>query len=399
MSAVHKKYDVVIVGAGPAGSSAAIRLARIGLKVLLVEQKTFRRSKLCGEFISPECLIHFAELNVLNKITAAGGVALERTIFYARNGRSVTIPSEWFQTDSCALGLSRAEMDQQLMIKASQVGVEVLEETQVTNLLLDNEKVCGVRLRDKGRTMFDAKSALTIDATGRTRILARQIEKANEHGSRHRADFVAFKTHLEGARVPDGDCEIYAYRGGYGGSTRVENGLHNVCFIVSSKIVKKLNGDANRLLKEIVCENRRAFHSLNGARVVEDWLAVPIESYGRAELSPAKGLLTIGDAAAFIDPFTGSGILLALESAKIAATVIIDEFAQPESNRAFETIAREYRKQYATAFDPRLRISSLVRHAAFVPFLAETVIRFLSLNESLTRHLARATRQVAKARA
>ncbi|MFN0279849.1 MAG: NAD(P)/FAD-dependent oxidoreductase [Pyrinomonadaceae bacterium] len=390
--AERTNYDVAIVGAGPAGSSAAIRLAQGGLKVLLVEQKKFPRAKLCGEFISPECLTHFAELNVLSEVSAAGAFALDRTVFYARNGRSVTFPSEWFKSNSTALGLSRAEMDQQLLVRAREAGADVLEETQTANLLFENEKVCGVRLRNKDRTVFDAKSELTIDATGRARILARQIEKENDGNRRRRADFVAFKTHLAGAKVPDGDCEIYAYRGGYGGSTRVEDGLHNLCFIVSSKIAKNFNGDANRLLKEIVCENKSAFQSLNGARIVEDWLAVPIENYGRAGLLPARGLLTIGDAAAFIDPFTGSGILLALESAKIAAEVITDELTRPDNTHSFEVIAQKYRKQYSLAFDRRLRISSLVRHAAFLPFLAETVIKVLSLNESLTRCLARATR-------
>jgi len=389
---LRSEYDVAIVGAGPAGSSAAIRLAQNGLKVLLVEQKKFPRAKLCGEFISPECLTHFDELNVLNEMSYAGGVMIERTVFYARNGRSITVPSEWFKADCHALGLSRAEMDTRLLVRAGAAGADVLEETQAIDLLFENEKVCGIRLRDKNRKVFDVKAALTIDATGRSRILARQVEKANETGKSKRAEFVAFKTHLEGVNIPDGDCEIYAYLGGYGGCSRVENGLHNLCFIISSEITKQFRGDANEILRNVVFKNKRADFSLRDSRIVDDWLAVPIENYGRAELAPADGLLCVGDAAAFIDPFTGSGILLALESAKVAAGVIIDEFSRPESTRSFETIAREFHRQYAAAFDRRLRISSLVRHVAFVPFLAETVIRGLSLSRTLTHRLATATR-------
>jgi geranylgeranyl reductase family protein len=389
---LRSKYDVAIVGAGPAGASAAIRLAQNGLKVLLVEQKKFPRAKLCGEFISPECLTHFAELNVLDEMSIAGGVKLDRTVFYARNGRSVTVPSEWFKAGSHALGLSRAEMDHQLLTGARKAGAHVLEETRAVDLLFDTENVRGVRLRDTRRETFDVKARVTIDATGRARVLSREVEKAADHRKHKRAEFVAFKAHLQGANIPDGDCEIYTYPGGYGGCSRVEKGLYNLCFIISSEIAKKLTGDASEVLSKVVLTNKRAEHSLAGSRIVDDWLAVPIESYGRADLSPAEGLLTVGDAAAFIDPFTGSGILLALESAKIAARVIVDEFNKDESVRSFEIIAAEYRTQHSAAFDRRLHISSLVRYAAFVPFLAEAVIRGLSLSRTLTRRLAISTR-------
>jgi flavin-dependent dehydrogenase len=90
-----KQYDVVIVGAGPAGSSLAIRLATAGRNVLLVEQKKFPREKLCGEFISPECLEHFGELGVSSVIDHAGPAPLSKTVFYSSTGRPLPILAEW----------------------------------------------------------------------------------------------------------------------------------------------------------------------------------------------------------------------------------------------------------------------------------------------------------------
>src|SRR5256885_16988030 len=104
MSAFAGKYDVAIVGGGPAGASAAIHLATAGVRVALFEQKRFPRAKLCGEFISPECLDHFARLGVEDRMLAAGGARLVETLFYSRSGSRVSVPSEWFGARRMALG-------------------------------------------------------------------------------------------------------------------------------------------------------------------------------------------------------------------------------------------------------------------------------------------------------
>src|SRR5947209_5824496 len=88
-------YDVVIVGGGPAGASAAIHLSKHGARVLLAEQKRFPREKLCGEFISPECLEHFERLGVMQRMIEAGGAGLTETVFYSRSGKCVSVPSDW----------------------------------------------------------------------------------------------------------------------------------------------------------------------------------------------------------------------------------------------------------------------------------------------------------------
>src|SRR5712692_9167145 len=87
---VNETFDVVIAGGGPAGSSAATHLAMRGARVLLAEQKKFPREKLCGEFISPECAVHFERLGVIDRMLAAGPARLDETVFYARNGKSVS---------------------------------------------------------------------------------------------------------------------------------------------------------------------------------------------------------------------------------------------------------------------------------------------------------------------
>src|SRR5437899_1850911 len=144
-------YDVIIAGGGPAGASAAIHLATRGARVLLVEQKKFPRAKLCGEFISPECSPHFERLGVAEQMFAANPAKLTETVFYSRQGKSVRVPSAWFGANGVALGLSRAEMDDRLLRRASEAGAHVLEDTQVTNLLYDDAAVKGVVVKQGGR--------------------------------------------------------------------------------------------------------------------------------------------------------------------------------------------------------------------------------------------------------
>ena len=94
---------------------------------------------------------------------------------------------------------------------------------------------------------------------------------------------MAFKAHLRDAQPLAGTCEIYFYPGGYGGLSGIENGLSNLCFIVSAKDVRACQADPERAMRELVTKNSRASNSLAHARVEGQWLAVSLESFGRRE--------------------------------------------------------------------------------------------------------------------
>lgn len=383
-------YDVIIAGGGPAGASAAIQLATRGARVLLAEQKKFPRAKLCGEFISPECALHFERLGVAERMFAARPARLTATVFYSRKGKCVTVPSSWFGAGEIALGLSRAEMDERLLRRAADAGACVLEDAHVAGLLREDDRVCGVSVKVNGiEKQYHAP--WTLDATGRTRALSRRV-RAQPNGSKPRASLVAFKAHLESARGADSECEIYFYRGGYGGLSNIENGLSNLCFIASARDVRACGADPERVMREVVCQNRRAAMALAEARACTPWLAVSLEGFGRHAVAPASGLLAIGDAASFIDPFTGSGMLMALESGELAAGIIADYLDANGTGLTTPELNADYRAAYRERFDSRLRACALLRRAAFVPGLAEVAIRLFGASDRLRHRLSRATR-------
>ena len=187
-------------------------------------------------------------------------------------------------------------------------------------------------------------------------------------------------------------CEIYFYPEGYGGLSTIEDEISNLCFIISAEQVKRHHSDPETVMRELVMKNRRAAYTLAHAEAESEWLSASWERFGPQLPNPAHGLLAIGDAAAFIDPFTGSGMLMAFESGELAATVILRHRKELASKESLASLGRQYAAEYVRKFDSRLRISGLLRHAAFKPRLAGLGIALCSMSEQFRNRLARATR-------
>lgn len=370
---------VAVVGAGPAGSSLAIRLAKQGFEVTLIEKDHFPREKLCGEFISPECFTHFEDLGVKQAILAAGGERITETRFFASNGSSVAVPTDWFGHGEFALSLSRAEMDHQLMEHARAVGVKVLEGVRVVGVETVGEWIESIKTRGENGERSQIDADVFIDATGRSATLARFAGKDMARSSQAKG-FVGFKAHLTDVEPAPGVCEIYFFDGGYGGLSQVEEGKANFCFIVRSKVARNLIGKTNQLFEFVIGRNNRASQRLSGVRPIHDWLGVSVESFGRRDVVPMKNLFAVGDAGAFIDPFTGSGMLMAFESAELLARCI-----------GRQTL-HQYELEHRQLFGRRLAISALLRRAAFMPKAASAAIFIARRSDRIRELLARSTR-------
>lgn len=377
---------VLIAGAGPAGSSLAIRLATEGREVCVIERSRFPRHKLCGEFISPECLEHFKTLGVLGSIGGAGGDSISRTVFYALNGRSADVPSEWFRgSGGAALGLSRAEMDDRLLEAARRAGAEVVEGASVCGAHLEGGRVSAVDIRygDGHRETMDG--SIFVDATGRQRVLAKYAARDIVKNRHRQASLVGFKAHFSDVAMQPGRCEIYFFKGGYGGLNFVEGGRANHCFLVSSSVARECGGNADSILSNAVFRNARALETLGPAKREMEWLAVAVEGFGLRDLSPAPNLFTVGDSGAFIDPFTGSGMLMALESSELLAESLLSV--------GLESAALRYAAAHRRRFSGRLRFCALMRRLAFDPRLASVAVSAAGFSSGFRRTIAAMTRK------
>ncbi|CAN5757480.1 NAD(P)/FAD-dependent oxidoreductase [soil metagenome] len=375
-----------IVGAGPAGASLAIRLAAAKFPVTLIERERFPRHKLCGEFISPECLLHFERLGVKQRIAEAGGCKITATAFHAMNRKSVTIPSELF--GGPALSLSRARMDDILLDQARSGGVEILEGASVVGLEINDGVVRVLKVRSAGDA-FEIAADIFVDATGRSRLLSKLIRREDRMLNRTPARpslYVGYKAHLSGVDMAPNICEMHSFPGGYGGLVPVEDGLVNHCFIVTAAKAREMKGSAERLLDEAVFRNERARRSLAGATPVGAWLTVSVDGYGFCEPANTQNVFSIGDSAAFIDPFTGSGMLMALESAQIFADCVAKSECQ------LSRLTADYAASHRRSFARRLRVSSLIRRSAFVPWVASFAVTAMRRSSKVREWVARSTR-------
>ena len=375
---------IAIVGAGPAGSTLAIRLAQNGFETVLIERERFPRHKLCGEFISPECLRHFREVGVIDNMLASGGDHVYETRFFERGGRSVAVPSSWFGQGEFALSLSRAEMDNQLLERARECGTAILEGTSVATVDQANGSAAKIVAKRDDGTTVEIEADIFVDATGRSGSLARLTQ---EHRTAAKAPFIGFKAHVRNVDLPKGICEIYSFPGGYAGVSNVEGDRANLCFLLRSEFVRGFSNDADEIVKAIVCKNERARKTLWEQQAAQPWLAVSVSGFGTKDLAPLANVFTVGDAAAFIDPFTGSGMLMAMESSEILANAIM------VNDGSHARIASDYERDYRQKFRTRLRVCSSLRRTAFMPGFATAVVMSLNLSDGLRRVLARATRR------
>lgn len=379
---------VVIVGAGPAGSSLAIRLALRGSKVTLIEREAFPREKLCGEFISPECFRHFDDLGMASDVFSKGGKFITGTRFYSASGRSVSVPTSWFGHGDFALSLSRAEMDLALLNRASSVGVEVLEGLRVNGVGVADERLTSVTATTTSGSRHSIDADLFVDATGRSAILTKLSDRVSKNAPEpaRGARLIAFKNHLYGALSDAETCEIYFFDGGYGGLSPIQDDLYNYCCIVTIDKAKNFIGKTNNCLDMATVGNRRAKQTLSAVVPAGEWLAVPVTGFGRRKPAVTPNLFSVGDAAAFIDPFTGSGMLMALESAKLLAETI--DVNDVDHGR----LSQEYDRLHELKFHRRLTVTSILRQAAFSPKLASAAILGASVSSGFTEFLARTTR-------
>ena len=373
--------DVVVIGGGPAGCSTAIGLNRLGYNVVLCDQAKFPRDKVCGEFISPAADPILARLGVLGHIEALATKRLKGVAISSYEGEELVIdyPYQPGQVERpTSLSVPRYELDSLFIEQVRRVGVEVREQNKITDFLFDEGCIAGVRGWDENKSSFTIKAPLIIDAGGRNSL---SLKKFNLKKKSSRNAKIAMAAHWKGAQIPDDYCYMHISRPGYTGIARVSEDSTNVVLVVDLNSIRGENPD--NFYRHTVMKNRARQRILQNAESVEPVRAV--ESLGfSVKPIPCGGLLAVGDAMGFIDPFTGEGIYLSLRSSEIA--VEIADLALKNSNVSVEFL-KLYDKKRKQEFEKKFLLSRILQKLIYNQFFCDKVVKILRDKRDLAETL------------
>lgn len=373
-------YDAVVIGGGLAGCSTAIQLAERGHEVLLAEQETYPRQKLCGEFLSPEAQSSFRRLGVLDEVPAAGASTIRRTYLTAPSGAGTehALPAP-------GLGLSRYRLDELLFQRACEAGADGRPGTRVTDVSGTLADGFAVHL---GTESVEAR--LVFGAYGRRERLDRTLDRPFLDDT---TDYVAFKAHYVGPtsdRV-SGTVEVHGAPGGYCGLAPVEDDRINVCWIGRTAALQHAGGTPDAMLDETLRQNPVLDERLRGLTRVSD----QFEAVSQVPLMPksrfANDVCMIGDAAGMIAPLCGDGMAMALQTADLVVPLAHDML---QGRRSPEEFRRLYREAWTSTFGRRMRLGRWLHAAAFRPGAARLLVNSLRYIPPLARWLIGATRGV-----
>jgi menaquinone-9 beta-reductase len=351
--------DVIVVGAGPAGSAVAAALARGGASVLLVEAGAHPRPKACAEYASPRIVEELSTLGLPVEAWRAAGIPLDGMDLHA-GGRHARIAYADRRGSRRAWGLDRRQFDALLAQHAAGAGAVLEERTRAVGLVTEGGRVRGVRLRRAGGREETVRAGWVIGADGARSSVSRLLGVDAPVRLPRRLGLVA---HYEPVDGMDDHGEMHAADGWYIGLAPVPGAL-NVGMALPMGPTRPAE---DRFAAAIAALPAVAARLAGSRRIGPIRGAAPIGHRVRRVAGP--GWLLVGDAAGFVDPFTGEGIHRALRGARAAADAVLSG----------GDVVGAYRRERRRAFVAKEALSWIVQGVLAVPgLLGHTVGRLES---------------------
>src|SRR6266849_2705420 len=364
-------YDLIIIGGGPAGTSAAITAARGGAGVLLLERGRFPRHKVCGEFVSAESLgllTNLLDHDHAPLLRDAVRISKLRLFLDGRTLQTAVNPP--------AASIDRLNLDAALWHSAGGAGVDARQ--QVTVQSVGGSGPFRIMTTSGG---FEARAL--VNASGRWSNLNLPPTERER-----REKWLGIKAHFaEPAAEPSVD--LYFFEGGYCGVQPVHANGENARVVGRVNASAMVRADVASTLSEVFAQHP-ALHERS-----RRWtsLSDPVSTSPLLFRHPQPerdGVLMVGDAAGFVDPFVGDGISIALRSGSLAARCLAPFFAGETS---LPDAVGRYREIYRQSLLPVFRASSRIRRMLVLPTSVRRPLLFLlESSPAITNYLVRKTR-------
>ncbi|MGJ1322402.1 NAD(P)/FAD-dependent oxidoreductase [Sphingobacterium faecium] len=339
---MNKNPDVIIIGGGLAGLTAALHLSKKGLKVTLIEKYTYPRHKVCGEYLSSEVLPYLEWLGL--DILQLHPTIINKLKFSHQNGKIANA-----HLPLGGLGVSRYSLDNFLYLKVIAMGCTVIKAT-----------VTAVTFKvDRFTVVTDNQILITeivLGAYGKRSNMDQVLER---NFISKTAPWLAVKGHYTGD-FPNDVVALHNFKGGYCGITKVENNTINMCYLADLKSFKKYRNIAE-FEQNVLYKNRHIKSFFEKSTILFDKpITISQISFDRKPIIE-NHILMIGDAAGLIHPLCGNGMAMAMHSAKISSELILDYYTGKIPTR--KLLEKEFTRQWKQNFGKRLLIGNLLAKA------------------------------------
>ena len=353
----QENYDVIVIGGGPAGSTAATLIAQNGQRVLLLERDVEPTFKI-GESLIPATYWTFKRLGLLNKLRRSHFPQKYSVQFFTRTGKA-SAPFYFFETNPHESAITwqvlRSEFDQLLLDNAIEKGVEVRRGVSVRKVLFDGEKATGVVAQNgtisqqssytpdgKSKNLETIRSTVVVDSTGQRSLIGKQLNLNTVEPNLKKASLF---THYEGAHRDKGidegatlimhteekDSWFWSIPLPY---NRTSVGVVGALdYLLQSRRDSDGKLNAQNIFDEELEKCQPLKQRLNGAKQLFPIQTTKDFSY-RASKIAGENWVLIGDAFGFLDPVYSTGLFLALISGEMAADAIIEAFDENDFSEA-----------------------------------------------------------------
>jgi len=364
---MNNKYRVAVIGGGPAGSTTALRLARRGVEVCLLEKTEFPREVLCGEFLSREVSDALKDLDLFEKFIALKPNRINSFRFSNDDSTELNVD---FSFESFAL--KRSVFDNFLLEEAKLSGVEVLQPAEVKNIRKEDEKFV-LEIKGGGNPIFRINSDFVVAAYGKRNVLDKQLDRGFTY---QKSGLNGIKFHIDEKFIPGfirDRIEIYSSRGIYCGLNAVSEKEITLCFLEDRK---DFPGSPIDHLLRLFDQNKKFADIFSNDFEPGN---IQIQAYGTGNIYFGKrglvkdGILMAGDAAGVIAPLAGDGIGMALQTSKLISDIFYDERLNSFDHGR---IAKKYEAKWNENFKKRLFTAGVIQKLILSSFFKNQAIGF-----------------------
>jgi flavin-dependent dehydrogenase len=367
-------YDVLILGAGPAGSSASALLSEQGHRVLVLEREKFPRYHI-GESLLPFTYQPLERLGLIGKMKKSAFVKKYSVQFVSPSGRA-SLPFYFFnrydrESIAQTWQVLRSEFDQMLLENTREKGTTVLEETTVKELIWEGGRVVGARAQAKNGEVTDYRASITLDCTGKEAFTA---VRNNWRVKDPFLNKVAVWTYYEGAKRDEGVDEgattvAYVPEKGWFWYIPQHNNRISVGVVAEGKYLTRGGiKSPEEIFKREIEQNLWIKEHLAAGKQVGSYFLTSEYSH-HSKHCATEGLLLVGDAFAFLDPVFSSGVMLALKSGVMAADAvhqaIVEQDFAPERFSDYATMLRQgvenMRKLVYAFYEPAFSFGKVIK--------------------------------------